>query len=282
MASQISFSQFQTLPTNRTRLFVKDPSALELVPRSRKSTGSSGFRGMSSVKLRTVRVVFAKATEIQKKWQAGEEPKGFVGEMRAVAMKLHTRDQAKEGEKPPEGNPMATWEPTLEGYLQFLVDSKVVYDTLESIIAEGANPWYVNFKSTGLERSEKLVKDFEWFKEQGHAIPEPSTVGLAYSQFLKELSEKNPQAFICHFYNIYFAHTAGGRMIGKKVSQKILDGKELEFYKWEGDIRLLLQNVREKLDEVANDWSQEEKNYCLKETERSFKYSGDILSLIFS
>ena len=27
-----------------------------------------------------------------------------------------------------------------------------------------------------------------------------------------------PQAFICHFYNVYFAHTAGGRMIGKKVT----------------------------------------------------------------
>lgn len=29
----------------------------------------------------------------------------------------------------------------------------------------------------------------------------------------------NPPAFICHYYNHYFAHTAGGRMIGAKVSQ---------------------------------------------------------------
>lgn len=73
------------------------------------------------------------------------------------------------------------------------------------------------FRNTGLERSEKLSKDLQWFKEQGYAIPEPSSPGVTYAEYLKELSEKDPQAFICHFYNIYFAHSAGGRMIGKKV-----------------------------------------------------------------
>jgi hypothetical protein len=75
------------------------------------------------------------------------------------------------------------------------------------------------FRNTGLERSEKLAKDLEWFKEQGHTIPEPSSPGVKYAQCLKELSEKDPQAFLCHFYNVYFAHTAGGRMIGKKVNK---------------------------------------------------------------
>ena len=73
------------------------------------------------------------------------------------------------------------------------------------------------FRNTGLERSESLAKDLEWFKEQGHAIPEPSSPGVTYANHLVDLSEKDPQAFICHFYNIYFAHSAGGRMIGKKV-----------------------------------------------------------------
>lgn len=73
------------------------------------------------------------------------------------------------------------------------------------------------FRNTGLERSEKLAKDLQWFREQGHAIPEPSSPGVSYARYLEELSEKDPPAFICHFYNIYFAHSAGGRMIGKKV-----------------------------------------------------------------
>lgn len=74
------------------------------------------------------------------------------------------------------------------------------------------------FRNTGLERSGNLEKDLEWFKQQGHVIPEPSSPGTNYARYLEELSESDPQAFICHFYNTYFAHTAGGRMIGRKVS----------------------------------------------------------------
>lgn len=73
------------------------------------------------------------------------------------------------------------------------------------------------FRNTGLERAENLAKDLEWFKEQGHSVPEPSTPGVDYSFYIEQLSKEDPQSFICHFYNTYFAHTAGGRMIGKKV-----------------------------------------------------------------
>lgn len=41
--------------------------------------------------------------------------------------------------------------------------------------------------------------------------------GIAVRRLLEDLAATNPQAFLCHFYNIYFAHTAGGRMIGMKV-----------------------------------------------------------------
>lgn len=76
------------------------------------------------------------AAEKPKKRYPGEA-KGFVEEMRFVAMKLHTKGQAREGEKEPEGReeqPVAKWDPTLEGYLKFLVDSKLVFDTLEKIV----------------------------------------------------------------------------------------------------------------------------------------------------
>lgn len=41
---------------------------------------------------------------------------------------------------------------------------------------------------------------------------------MTYAKHLKQLAADDPQSFICHYYNYYFAHTAGGRMIGKKVS----------------------------------------------------------------
>uniref|UniRef100_A0A804R8U0 PRONE domain-containing protein n=1 Tax=Zea mays TaxID=4577 RepID=A0A804R8U0_MAIZE len=136
------------------------------------------------------------------------------------------------------------------------------------------------FRNTGLERSEALKNDLEWFRQQGHTIPKPSAPGTTYTSLLEDLSEEDPQAFICHFYNVYFAHTAGGRMIGKKGFRE--DSKDLEFYKWEGNLSQLLQNVRNKLNQVASSWSREEKDHCLEETEKSFSYSGGLLRHIFT
>lgn len=59
----------------------------------------------------------------------------FVDEMRGMAMKLHTKDQAREGQKEPDQSPpLSKWEPSMEGYLRFYVDSLVVFRTLESIV----------------------------------------------------------------------------------------------------------------------------------------------------
>ncbi|MBA0867050.1 hypothetical protein Goshw_026734 [Gossypium schwendimanii] len=233
------------------------------------------------------RNVIVSAAMTEKPWKryTGGEAKGFVDEMRLVAMKLHTRQQAQEGEmeaKAPEEQRVEEWEPTFDGYLKFLVDIKVVYDTLEQIIEKPSFPSYGEFRNTGLERSEKLAKDLKWFEEKGYGVPEASSPGVAYAKYLKQLSEKDPQAFICHFYNIYFANTAGGRIIAKKVAEKILDSRELEFYKWDGELSQLLQNVRDKLNKVAENWSREDKNRCLGETEISFKFYREIVRLMLS
>lgn len=283
-------------PVSRSPCFLsntqlKSPLAQVFFPLTNPILGTSflqrgSFRAVRRIKDMPLKAVVVAATTAEKpKKRYPGEAKGFVEEMRFVAMKLHTRDQAKEGEKEvkePEERSVAKWEPRVDGYLNFLVDSKLVYDTLERIVEDSAFPFYAEFRNTGLERSEKLAKDLEWFKEQGYEIPEPSSPGVTYAGYLKELSETDPQAFICHFYNVYFAHSAGGRMIGKKVAEKILDNKELEFYKWDGALPQLLQNVRDKLNKVAENWTREEKNHCLEETEKSFKYSGDILRLILS
>ncbi|XP_071729523.1 heme oxygenase 1, chloroplastic-like [Rutidosis leptorrhynchoides] len=283
MASIHSISQSQ-LFLRKTQFISTPKTSIFKVPIANPTKISNLFV-LKSKKLAVVVVAAAGTTaaaeEKSKKKYPGEG-KGFVEEMRFVAMKLHTKDQAKEGEKEAQDKPLPKWEPTVEGYLKFLVDSKLVYDTLEKIVDRADYPEYAEFRNTGLERAECLAKDLAWFKEQGHSIPEPSSPGLDYSAYVEELSKKDPQAFICHFYNTYFAHSAGGRMIGKKVSEKVINGKELEFYKWDGDLSQLLQNVRDKLNKVAEDWTREEKNHCLEETEKSFKFSGEILRLILT
>ncbi|BBN14330.1 protein MpHY1 [Marchantia polymorpha subsp. ruderalis] len=222
------------------------------------------------------------ATPTKPKQRYPGENKGFVEEMRFVAMKLHTKDQAKEGEKQADVQPVAKWEPTIAGFIKFLVNSKAVFDCMEEIMATASHPSYAEFRNTGLERSAALSKDLEWLKSQGNEIPEPSEEGITYAELLKNLSESDPPAFICHFYNVYFAHSAGGRFIGKKVCESVLEGKELEFYKWEGDLSTTLAAVKEKLNKVAEEWTRDQKNHCLEETELSFKYSGKLLRLIIS
>ncbi|CAL8470900.1 g10442 [Coccomyxa elongata] len=212
------------------------------------------------------------------------EKKGFVEEMRFVAMKLHTRDQApKQGQRESEEKAWKAWEPSRPGYLRFLTESKEVYETLESIVAEASHPEYARFQNTGLERSAALSEDITWMQQEYGLPPvelSEDGPGRAYSSLLKELARDSPPKFLCHFYNVYFAHTAGGRMIGTKVASMILDSRELQFYKYDGDFRAKLDDVRAQLNAVAEGWTREEKDSCLEETEKSFKYSGGLLRTI--
>ena len=70
-------------------------------------------------------------------------------------------------------------------------------------------------------------------------------------------------------------------MIGRKVSEMILDGKELEFYEWRerGGLEASLTQVRSALNDVPRD-GREEKDRCLEETGKSFELSGQLLRLI--
>ena len=73
---------------------------------------------------------------------SGEEgEKTFLEEMRAKAMRMHSKDQASEGEKELEGPSLNDLEPNFEAYLRFLVDSKLIFQTLENIVDRAAVPW---------------------------------------------------------------------------------------------------------------------------------------------
>lgn len=249
----------------------------------RAETGASASSSVTSeASVTSSEAPVTSTEEPQKRRPRPGEHKGFVEEMRMCAMKLHTKDQSKEGEKESQAKPLAKWEPSKKGYVQYLVDSKEVYDTMEAIVEKASHPMYAEFRSTGLERSARLATDLAWFESEGVEIPSCDKLGSEYAKYLTELSETDPPAFICHFYNVYFAHSAGGRMIGRKMAEMVLDGRELEFYKWDGELPDLLTAVKEKLNQVSTSWTREEKDHCLQETEKSFKYSGGILRLLVS
>mmetsp|Transcript_23270 Transcript_23270/g.53830 ORF Transcript_23270/g.53830 Transcript_23270/m.53830 type:complete len:264 (-) Transcript_23270:282-1073(-) len=201
-------------------------------------------------------------------------------EMRGAAMKLHTRDQSREGERAAV-TPVSAWAPQRADYLQFLVDSRAVYACFEELVDEAAA--LAPLRDCGLERVEALDSDIAWFVEQGVPEPEPAQPGSSYVQLLREMAAAGQwTALVCHFYNFYFAHTAGGRMIGKMMAAKLLDGRTLNFYEWpRGDVdKELLPSLRSRIDAMAGTWSREEKDECLAETGPSFKYGGALLGHI--
>lgn len=117
---------------------------------------------------------------------------------------------------------------THDDYLAFLVDSKHVYEALEDIVNQRHE--LSQFRNTGLERTKALEQDIEFMVKEFHLKrPEVGEFGRMYATELRAI-ESIPE-FMCHFYNYYFAHTAGGRMIGKQMAALLLDKKTLEFYK---------------------------------------------------
>jgi hypothetical protein len=62
----------------------------------------------------------------------------------------------------------------------------------------------------------------------GLASDERKCPCYAFTRLLREFATNDPPAFICHYYNTYFAHTAGGRMIGNKVRCKLETFRGLE------------------------------------------------------
>lgn len=196
----------------------------------------------------------------------------------------HPLPQApKEGEREASKKPVAKWAPSRENYLNFLVESRAVYEALEGAVRDGGHPEYARFADTGLERSAALAQDIAWFEaEYGLKAPALSATGpgAVYAAKIRELAKSDPPAFICHFYNFYFAHTAGGRMIGSQMSKMLLGGRELAFYQWQGDVAVHLDKVRGSINGLAESWTDSQKAHCLQETEASFTYSGKLLGLI--
>mmetsp|Transcript_2100 Transcript_2100/g.3799 ORF Transcript_2100/g.3799 Transcript_2100/m.3799 type:complete len:283 (-) Transcript_2100:620-1468(-) len=159
----------------------------------------------------------------------------ILTELRTVAMKLHTKEQApREGEAPSPAKPAEPYAPTQSDYLQFLVDSLHIYEALEEVV-ESHPVLKEKFSNSGLERTEALNNDIVHMMEKfGLERPAVGRAGRRYAEELRNMVSQDGDGipeFICHYYNFYFAHLAGGRMIGKQMSNLLLGGETLEFYK---------------------------------------------------
>jgi len=202
--------------------------------------------------------------------------KGFIEtELRGAAMKLHTRSQSpKEGEaKEIKMEPYVT---THDDYVLFLVDSQYVYQAFEDVI-NSVEELSV-FSNSPLDRTTVLESDIEYMvKEFQIEKPDVGKAGLEYADVIRQLGNNGDiNQFICHYYNFYFAHTAGGRMIGKKLSSLLLNKKTLDFYKWDGDLNKIKKDVKIDIENIVKSWSVAEKKKCTDATAAAFKGGGAI------
>jgi len=194
-------------------------------------------------------------------------------------MKLHTRSQApKEGQaKEKELTPYVT---THDDYMAFLVDSQHVYKAFEDAV-NNVEELSV-FRNSPLDRVEKLESDINFMsKEFNIRRPDVGRPGQKYAEVIRKLgNESSIPEFICHYYNHYFAHTAGGRMIGKKMSSLLLNKKTLEFYKWDGDLNEIKDKVKEDIEDIVAKWSKKERKKCADATAAAFQEGGALNSYL--
>lgn len=143
------------------------------------------------------------------------------------------------------------------------------------------------FRDTGLERVGALDADIQYVTQkcQEEGIAMPTTVSGQYGEeyaveIYRLAKEGDVPRFMCHYYNWYFAHTAGGRMIGKKMCDALLGGMTLEFYKWE-DLKGSKERVKDSIETLVLSWTRDEKDACVAETEATFKYGGAVNKYLF-
>ena len=97
-----------------------------------------------------------------------------------------------------------------------------------------------------------------------------------YPFILTELPPHRPFEWIPKHQPSTLQHTAGGRMIGKKMADVLLDKKVLEFYKWDGNVNKLKGQVKEDIETLVATWSRDEKDECIAGTPAVFSGGGGI------
>jgi heme oxygenase (biliverdin-producing, ferredoxin) len=275
--------------------------------------GNQAFAGLTS---RTApRVTFVEnvgKSHVILQMSSQSTTESFIqNELRGAAMRLHTREQApREGEANSKQRP--TYTPIHADYLSYLVDSQHVYKTMEEIVNTRSE--LTAFRSTGLERVVPLETDIAFMMSEYNL--ERPVVGKPGRDYVGELQkiESIPE-FMCHYYNFYFAHTAGGRMIGKQMSSLLLNKKTLEFYKvcskyppkfsyhipivlisyhdvadhrlsskillqWDGDLNVIKDRVKDDIEKIAASWNKDERAECVAATASAFQGGGAINSYL--
>lgn len=187
--------------------------------------------------------------------------RSLVREMQAASRALHISHPPR---VPVARSPAAV--------LRYFVEAQSVADALQRGCL---HPEFAALKDTGLERGDALEKDI-WHLCATWGLDRPEPCG-EYASLIDELADARSPAFVCHAYNVMFAHAAGGGRAVGEATRGALGNWKAAYYVWDGDVEVMLDTTRRKIDDLGKTWTSEQQDVCVGETTRAFSRGLDLL-----
>ncbi len=148
-----------------------------------------------------------------------------------------------------------------EQYRQLLTNFYYVYQTMEDLIRDSADPAVKKIHYTELERVNNLERDLRYFYGPNwRSLQIPSEACNQYCHRLNQVAEETPYLLIAHHYTRYIGDLSGGQIL-RGIAQKALTpplGEGLWFYDFPNisDTKGFKESYRTTLDSLGLDESQ--------------------------
>jgi heme oxygenase len=118
------------------------------------------------------------------------------------------------------------------GYADYLLRLRVVYATMEAIVAEHRDdPAVAAVADAALERLAAIDADLDHWLADGEERTVDSPAADAYRQRLLDAAAEWPTLMVAHHYTRYLGDLSGGQAIGRILDRTFeLDGAGIAFY----------------------------------------------------
>jgi len=159
------------------------------------------------------------------------------------------------------------------GYADYLLRLRVVYATMETIVAEHrADPAVAAVADDALVRLAAIDADLDHWLSEGEDRTVDSPAADAYRQRLLDAAADWPTLLVAHHYTRYLGDLSGGQAIGRILDRTFeLDGAGIAFYDFPEITKpkIYKDGYRARLD--ALDLGPEDKDRVVTEVKTAFQ-----------
>jgi heme oxygenase (biliverdin-producing, ferredoxin) len=149
------------------------------------------------------------------------------------------------------------------GYADYLLRLRVVYSTMESIVAEHRDdPAVAAVADAALERLAAIDTDLDHWLADGEERTVDSPAAEAYRQRLLDAAAEWPTLMVAHHYTRYLGDLSGGQAIGRILDRTFeLDGAGIAFYDFPEipKPKIYKDGYRARLDALGLDAAEQER-----------------------